>query len=696
VTRVLWTIAAIAVLAGGCEFVKVDPTLIYKCAALDACPTGLSCVSGRCVDVDAGSIGDGGTGGGTGEADGGADGGFCAQVCSTTDAGAACGSPSSCACGDCGGILVCGAGGIPNRCGFNTRFCNPAGWCWENPRPQGNEIFGLWSGDAGYLWAVGAAGTILAYDGDKWFSVPSPTSNTLRAISGTAQDDVWAVGLDSTVIRFNGSRWSVVDAGSLQSDLHSVFATPGGVWIGGTPEPLSTRPTLQRWNGSAFMSQSDTAAFGSFANETIVSIWGSSTNDVHAVTRSQNPLALHYDGTNWRALSCGDYLDSVHGLPSGDAWATSYNGAPLRYRPDSGTWAQLALNLGDDLRAIHVTPGGEVLAAGHFLKVTSMDTAGTWTAISPAQGTFNEFWNAFAEDARGRLWAAGSGGRLYYREDAGNFTFASSGEAFALHRAVWSPQADKAIAVGVNVRSSRSNTGAWTTDSSVNSVAFGNLHAISGRSPTNYHFVGTPGQVFQYRAGSQVAFYTITGNSHRGAWADADGGVLFAGDVGIFEQTADSGFSMVSLAWPDGGPVRNFNAMWGDEASVYAVGKGGVLARTTSAGWSLRTSPTTQDLNGVWSAGPSELWLVGATGTMFRNDVAVTAGTTTSHLRAVWGSRSDDVWIVGDRGTMFHWTQGALKAVESSTRNDLYGVFGNASGQVFVVGERGLILRRSP
>ena len=42
-----------------------------------------------------------------------------------------------------------------------------AGWCWENPGPQGNDLRDLW-GINGKLWAVGKSGTILYFDGEIW------------------------------------------------------------------------------------------------------------------------------------------------------------------------------------------------------------------------------------------------------------------------------------------------------------------------------------------------------------------------------------------------------------------------------------------------------------------------------------------------------------------------------------------------
>jgi len=44
------------------------------------------------------------------------------------------------------------------------------------------------------VWAVGAAGALLHFDGVSWASIPSPTSNDLRGVWGSGPCDVWAIG----------------------------------------------------------------------------------------------------------------------------------------------------------------------------------------------------------------------------------------------------------------------------------------------------------------------------------------------------------------------------------------------------------------------------------------------------------------------------------------------------------------------
>ena len=50
---------------------------------------------------------------------------------------------------------------ISNSPVWNKTICSAAGWCWENPLPQGNHIEALWGFAQNEVWAVGEKGTIL-------------------------------------------------------------------------------------------------------------------------------------------------------------------------------------------------------------------------------------------------------------------------------------------------------------------------------------------------------------------------------------------------------------------------------------------------------------------------------------------------------------------------------------------------------
>ncbi|MBN9160247.1 MAG: hypothetical protein BGO98_11365 [Myxococcales bacterium 68-20] len=110
---------------------------------------------------------------------------------------------------------------------------------------------------------------------------------------------------------------------------------------------------------------------------------------------------------------------------------------------------------------------------------------------------------------------------------------------------------------------------------------------------------------------------------------------------------------------------------------------------------------TRNTLNGVWVASSSDVWAVGAMGTIRHYtgapilwDVVSDVGTT-EDLRAVWGSSSTDVWAVGDGGLVLHYDGKSWSRIKiaglGKRRPNLTAVWVPAPGHVWVGGE-GVIL----
>ena len=90
----------------------------------------------------------------------------------------------------------------------------------------------------GDTWAVGSAGTILHESGGVWSAVPSPTRETLNAVSVTPSGDAWAVG------------------GFDQSDQGVILHERGGKWT------VVTSPTSKRLYGVVALSDTEAWAVG--------------------------------------------------------------------------------------------------------------------------------------------------------------------------------------------------------------------------------------------------------------------------------------------------------------------------------------------------------------------------------------------------------------------------------------------------
>jgi photosystem II stability/assembly factor-like uncharacterized protein len=74
-------------------------------------------------------------------------------------------------------------------------------------------------------YAVGEAGVILRRDSatGTWVEMESGTRADLNAVTGFSLSNVWAVGADGTALRYDGSTWQTTDTG-VTVPLWSVFA----------------------------------------------------------------------------------------------------------------------------------------------------------------------------------------------------------------------------------------------------------------------------------------------------------------------------------------------------------------------------------------------------------------------------------------------------------------------------------------
>ena len=123
-------------------------------------------------------------------------------------------------------------------------------------------------------------------------------------------------------------------------------------------------------------------------------------------------------------------------------------------------------------------------------------------------------------------------------------------------------------------------------------------------------------------------------------------------------------------------------------SEVYAVGASGTVLRYTGS-WSAETSPTTRDLRAVWAPAPGQAFAVGAGGTILRragNTWSASTSPTTEDLYGVWGSGPADVWAVGNAGLILHFDGTSWTVSHDRMAGSFRGVWGSSASDVWVVG----------
>lgn len=96
---------------------------------------------------------------------------------------------------------------------FAGRICPTANWCWDSPRPQGEDLFATFVFSPNDVWAAGANGTAIHFDGSAWKLVPTGTTAAIRALWGSAPNALFAVGDEGMILFWNGSDWKAQTAG---------------------------------------------------------------------------------------------------------------------------------------------------------------------------------------------------------------------------------------------------------------------------------------------------------------------------------------------------------------------------------------------------------------------------------------------------------------------------------------------------
>jgi hypothetical protein len=101
-------------------------------------------------------------------------------------------------------------------------------------------------------------------------------------------------------------------------------------------------------------------------------------------------------------------------------------------------------------------------------------------------------------------------------------------------------------------------------------------------------------------------------------------------------------------------------------------------------------------LEAIWGTS-GVLFAVGQQGTILRRVGTgaweFMAAPTGEHLRSVWGASATDVWAVGDGGTILHYDGVSWQPGASGTTSALRGVWVASGGEAYAVGDAGTVLR---
>jgi len=263
----------------------------------------------------------------------------------------------------------------------------------------------------------------------------------LHFIRGRSETDVWAAGAHGTLLHFDGTAWSPSNAGTNET-IHSMwlrpssevsFVTLGSIYSRGISVPNAGAPSADGWtaqgvpDGAPFGYENSLQLEDTFAAPGAEWLW-CATMDAYGfilpgflgsglwrlrVSPSTNALEADYAVP---LSTCADYpcssMTSVHGASADTLWAVGFKGATFRITDAQGatpgieqfnsqTWASLfgvwaAAN--DDVWSV----GG----AGAIRHYTGTGPAWDVVADVPTTENLNGVWGSSSSD----VWAVGDRG----------------------------------------------------------------------------------------------------------------------------------------------------------------------------------------------------------------------------------------------------------------------------------------------
>ena len=638
---------------------------------LNQCDAGL----GPCAPDGGGATGGGGGGGATGGGGGQTDAGTATADCQP----------------DTAQTLLTPDG--------STAFCFN-GFAWENPLPHGADLSAVWGPAPDDVWAGGAAGMLMHWDGTRWTShqgelgVQAGVAARLGWITSIVRSpsQTWLAGFELLPHWLDGGTW-VPSPVSPGSGISWRVATMGVSADGRGPFAVSNSGdvySVPGWTrvraGPTGAERPDFVRQVAVGDDGLVAFSGTFLEGSKSVHRVWN-----VDGGTW-TFDAGEAgpLWFEHGqLLTASTQRTAPSTVTLwALEPDGGTTPRSSLDDDVVFTAAHFLPALD----GGFLVGSRMTVADTWgnfvtTSVDPE---LRAVW-AFAD---GGTWAVGAHGALV-QETAGQWVPRQQGFGEDLF-------------------------GLWVTDAGNFFLAGGNAY-VTDRTTGVRRAVGTGTlrDLHQHRDGGW-----LVASEDGNLWRSGSAPLVYQGQASrplnallVDDDEAWAvGIDTIVHRSPDGGWAREAPPIAGHEwwkvaragARFVIAGSGGnVAVYTLDAGWQVQVESTqSHAFYGVWSPDPQTAWVVGGGPSIWLlhldtgvfDEQQVIPQFYSGAFFDVWGSAPDDVWAVGSDGLAFHYDGTTWTPHETGTRAMLERVrsrpLPGGGREVVIVGQRGTVLRK--
>ena len=549
------------------------------------------------------------------------------------------------------------------------------GACWHSPIPQGNYLAAIWGSDRANVWAAGAAGTLLHFDGKLWESVESNTDAFLSGLWGSGPSDVWACGDRGTMLHFDGQRWVSVPSGTTE-DLRQLFGRSArSIWA------VGTRGVILHYDGQRWQ------RVPSGVTETLYGVYARDERMVWVV--GDNGRLLRFDGERFHIEQIGSTarLTGVWGISPEDVWLfTDQSTMPLmsaRRKKESRTSSHLISGpymdggwiLDSSLRTYpieHPPQRPRFISMTDRVQASGPDSVGaTWMSdqsdiwVVGGYGTLYHFdgqrWSAAQTNPQDRLrptvaWIGGF-------NDSDVWLMSHHGTAWHWDGSTWRMLGEV-----------RAEPKLWRRFYDL--LAFGNqplhLHPdiwfgetmskwnigrLWASSPDDVWLIHRHGGLSHFDGRDWIDVDPENRNQAIAIWGTAANDVWLLRSDGSLRHFDGNSWQNESL--PQG--TKLLHSLWGSSRSdVWAIGQDGQILHYDGHIWHRVESPTNNTLNYVWGRSENEVWAVGDRGTVLFFDgkswsVDAVSGIGYIEWMGIWGSSRHDLWLLGSGGALIRY-----------------------------------------
>jgi photosystem II stability/assembly factor-like uncharacterized protein len=594
-----------------------------------------------------------------------------------------------------------------------------SGWFWQNPLPQGNDLYGAFFITTSNIVAVGSGGTIIqSTDGGSHWSISSIVKTihvTFRSVYFTSATNGWVVGDSGIVLKTTdgGQSWNQASIGGYTMGLNIIqFPSSTTGWIAGQGGAIfRTTNAGTSWSLQPYQTQSDLLGesfisptigwFCGFYGTVVRTINGGVTWDTLNANSASHLNGIHFldQNTGWVVTSGGKIIGTTNG---GTAWTASSTSSDTQLNAINFIGTNRGTVVGDQCVVLQTANGGSSwfsYSLFPFSPVTSLNAVATilpssgmivgsqgrmwnstdfgvhWASIPNTPGDVDDLRSLFVLDSS-RVWAVGKAGRIVTSYNGGAQWFDQTSGLTSNLNACQFIDALRGVAVGDTGTIIFTTDGGSTWTPSFSGVLT-TLNAVSF-SPDIYHGVvlGDDGTVLSTTNGGVTWQSTVvdTAINFKSLAHTPDGTLWAAGDSSIFGKIFSSSDQGTSWTIHDlSNPTKTLNSIYFMSQSFgCAVGNSGFSYVTSDGGatWIDRYTGYPSSIANYHSVFFVDKtgWAVGDKGIVVKSNdngqtwSALSSGTG-NNLYAVRFVDTSTGWIAGNGGTILRTNDGGGKTV---------------------------------